>query len=165
MVKTSRIKSSVFWLVPTAVLFISACSERPYFEQYLPVSKQGWHLDSAASFEVEIKDTTSTYAVLFNLRANDAYPYSNIYLFRSVFSDDGLEYQDTAQVILADAYGKWLGDGIGELKTFTRPFRAQPLRFNRRGTYTFKFVQGMRDTLLTGVEDVGLTIYKEENDE
>lgn len=154
--------SNIFWLVLIAVVFTTACSEKPFYEKYLPVSQQGWQLDSAAIFEVDIQDTTSTYAVLFNLRANDAYPYRNIYLFRSVWSEDGLEYQDTAKVILADAYGKWLGEGIGELKTFTRPFRAQPLRFNKRGTYTFKFVQGMRDTLLPGVEDVGLTIYKEE---
>lgn len=162
----TRIKSSKLLFLPFAVsLLLCSCQQKPYYENYLKVSEQGWHQDSAAIFEVEISDTTSSYAVIFNLRANGSYPYSNLYLFRTVSSEEGLEYQDTAQVILADQYGKWLGEGIGELKTFSRPFRAQALRFNRSGNYTFKFVQAMRDEYLRGVEDVGLTLYKEKDGE
>jgi gliding motility-associated lipoprotein GldH len=133
------------------------------YESYLDVNSKGWHQDSTASFEVTIDDTTAAYMVIFNLRANDDYPYSNLYLFREIQSETVLEYQDTAAVKLADEYGRWLGDGLGELKTFSRAYRAQPLRFNRRGTYTFSFTHAMRVEVLKGVEDVGLTLYKKED--
>ena len=142
---------------------VVACEPGPMYENYLLVESVGWHQDSTASFQVEITDTNAPYMVIFNLRANDAYPYSNLYLFREIRSEEGLEYRDTAEVTLADAYGRWLGEGIGELKTYSRPYRAQPLRFNRKGTYTFTFTQAMRTAQLPGVEAVGLTLYKEEN--
>lgn len=133
------------------------------YEKYLSVNTKGWYADSTAKFEVTIEDTTVPYLVVFNLRANDNYPYSNLYLFREIKSEGRLEYQDTALVTLADQYGRWLGDGLGELKTFSRPYRAQPLRFNRKGNYTFSFTHAMRNEVLQGVEDVGLTLYKKEN--
>lgn len=146
-------------------LAIIACEPQPYYESYLPVTKDGWFADSIARFEVEIEDTLSSYMVIFNIRANSDYPYSNLYLFRSIQSEHGLEYHDTANITLADPYGRWLGDGIGELKTFQRVYRNQPLRFSKPGTYTFEFVQAMRMEPLVGIEDLGLSIYKEEHGE
>lgn len=146
-------------------LVLFSCQEQPIYEKYLSVNAQGWHADSTAKFEVSIEDTTAAYVVVFNLRANDNYPYSNLYLFREIKSEGGLEYQDTALVTLADQYGRWLGDGLGELKTFSRPYRAQPLLFKRQGKYTFSFTHAMRHEVLQGVEDVGLTLYKNENGE
>lgn len=150
------------WLLLLSIA-LSGCQEQPYYEQYQEVAPSGWHKDSVKSFAVEIEDTTATYAVIFNLRANSQYPYSNLYLFRNIGSEAGKEYADTANLTLANAYGEWLGTGVGDLKTFSRPFRAQPLRFNRRGTFRFNFTQAMRRDTLPGVEDVGLTLYKQEN--
>jgi len=118
-----------------------------------------------ARFEVEIEDTMSFYAVFFNLRANNNYPNSNLYLFRTIYSEEGIEYRDTANLTLADPYGRWLGEGVGDLKTFQRIYRKQPLRFAKPGTYTFEFVQAMRIDPLQGVEDIGLSIYKQGNGE
>jgi gliding motility-associated lipoprotein GldH len=151
-------------LVIALAFLFSSCDESPYFEEYLSVGEKGWQADSIASFQVEIEDTTCSYALVFNLRANDDYPYSNLYLFRKILSEESTEYADTAQIFLADAYGRWLGDGIGSLKTFQRPYRREPLSFRKKGEYTFEFSQAMRANALNGVEEVGLTIYKIEND-
>lgn len=158
-----RHKSLAALLFVSLAAFFSSCDEKPYFEEYLSVDESGWLADSSASFQVEIEDTNSSYAIVFNLRANDNYPYSNLYLFRKIRSEKITEYADTAQIFLADAYGRWLGDGIGELKTFQRPYRREPLSFRKKGTYTFEFSQAMREKALTGVEEVGLTIYKIED--
>lgn len=146
------------------ILLHGACEQSPVYEEYLQVEEKGWHQDSTAEFQVEIADTSRPYVVQFNLRANDQYPYSNLYLFREVSSAADLEYRDTAQIILANRYGEWLGDGIGDLKTFQRPFRNQPLLFNEPGVYTFSFTQAMRETRLEGVKSVGLTIYPYRNE-
>ncbi len=149
------------YLIALLGLFlISSCGERPYYESYLEVKEGTWYADSLASFEVEIEDTLSSYPILVNLRANDKYPYANLFLFRKIYSEEGLEYSDTVEFKMADAYGRWLGEGVGELKTFTRVYRKEPLRFNRAGTYRFEFIQAMRMDPLPGIEDVGLTIYK-----
>ena len=151
-------------LVALLVLLGTSCKQSPVYEEYLQVGEEGWHQDSTAEFKVEIEDTTNPYVVQFNLRANDNYPYANLYLFREVSSAADLEYRDTAQIILADRYGEWLGEGIGDLKTFRRPFRNQPLRFNEPGAYTFSFTQAMRKDQLEGIKSVGLTIYPYTNE-
>jgi len=158
----SAIRCSSF--VGLLILLSSACKQSPVYEEYLQVDQKGWHQDSTATFEVEIDDTSRPYVVQFNLRANNNYPYSNMYLFREVSSAADLEYRDTAEIILANRYGEWLGEGIGDLKTFQRPFRNQPLRFNEPGTYTFSFTQAMRENRLEGVKSVGLTIYPYRNE-
>lgn len=144
-------------------LGLLACEESPYYESYLPVSEEGWYADSIARFEVEIEDTLSYYLIFFNMRANNDYPNSNLYLFRSIYTDGNLEYRDTANLTLADPYGRWLGEGVGELKTFQRVFRREPIRFSKPGTYTFEFVQAMREDPMVGIEDIGISIYKKEN--
>lgn len=156
-------KAKVYLFALLLGLSLVACEETPYYESYLPVNEAGWYADSAARFEVTIEDTLSYYLIYFNLRANNDYPKANLYLFRSIYSDGNLEYRDTANLTLADPYGRWLGDGIGELKTFQRVYRREPLRFSKAGTYTFEFVQAMREDPIIGIEDLGLTIYKQEN--
>ncbi len=141
-------------------LGLSSCEEQPFYEAYLEIEKGAWQADSIARFEVEIADTLSSYPIVINIRANDDYPYSNLFLFRKIYSEDGLEYSDTAEFKMADPYGRWLGEGVGELKTFKRVYRREPLRFRRAGAYRFEFVQAMRQDPLPGIEDIGLTIYK-----
>jgi len=159
---TIRQAKSIF-LLPLLLLFFSSCGEEPFYEEYISVNDAGWIADSIASFELEVDDTVSAYRVVLTFRANNDYPHSNLYLFREILSEDGLEYRDTANFILADPYGKWLGDGMGELKTFARLFRRQPLRFNKKGTYRFRLEQAMRVDTLKGIKDIGISIYKEAN--
>lgn len=148
------------FLALMALLMLVACDPKPIYEEYVSVPGNEWSADSTLSFEVNIEDTTAVYQVVWHLRNNDNYEYSNIYLFRNVKSNRGVEFADTAQFMLADLYGKWLGKGIGELKTNTWPFKNGYLQFKHSGKYIFSLQQAMRTDKLKGVEDVGLGIYK-----
>ena len=152
------LKNRLKLLVAAGLLW--ACGPTPMYEEYVSVPENSWDADSVVSFEVEIEDTTSVYQIVWYLRNNDDYEFSNIYLFRDVYSLKGPEFADTANFMLADAYGKWLGKGIGELKTNTWPFKNGYLQFKHSGTYVFNLQQAMRTSTLIGVEDVGLGIYK-----
>jgi gliding motility-associated lipoprotein GldH len=158
------IRKTLLGLFALSLVLVS-CGEKPYYETYIDTDKEGWKKEGIAKFELEIEDTNSAYLVYFNLRANSNYTFSNLYLFRKIYSEDGLEYSDTAELTLADPYGKWLGEGLGELKTFSRIYRKEPLRFNRPGIYRFEFTHAMRENPLQGIEDIGLTIYKKEHGE
>lgn len=139
---------------------LTACGPKAVYEEYVDIPKKGWYKDSAVSFEVDVKDTSAAYEIVWYLRNNDQYEYSNIYLFRNVRSKRGTEFADTAQFLLADPYGKWLGKGVGELKTNTWPFKTGYLRFRHGGKYIFTLQQAMRTDYLKGVENVGLGIFK-----
>lgn len=141
---------------------LSSCSSKPYYEEYIEIPSTGWNADSTAKFKVKIDDTISDFLIGINLRNNNQYPFSNIYLFREIYSPQGLEFRDTMEFILSDAYGKWLGKGVGELKTNQWQFAGRGLRFKKRGNYTFTLTQAMREENLLGLEDIGITIFKSE---
>ena len=127
------------------------------YDSFVPI-QNGWHSDSVLTFEVPVKDVESQYYVSMRVRHNADYPYQNLYLFRTISSATGIEYQDTVDLTMADDRGKWLGEGVGELKTMAFAYGRGGLRFTNIGKYTFTLQQGMRDTLLPGITDVGLTI-------
>ncbi len=150
-----------FALVGCVILF-SACTDTAVYRDSAVFSAQEWHQDSAVTFQVEVTDTIGKYRILIDLRNNSNYPYSNLFLFRQIESKQGVEFADTAQYLLADRQGKWLGKGSGAIKSSTFSFKAQALRFTKMGTYTFTLQHGMRDIYLKGVEDIGLRIIPEE---
>lgn len=151
------------FLVLTLV-FLSSCGKAPMFDSYVSI-KNGWHSDSIISFNVPVNDIEAAYYVSMSVRHNADYPYQNLYLFRTISSASGIEYQDTVDLTLADDRGKWLGEGIGELKTMAYGYGRGGLRFTTMGKYTFTLQQGMRDTLLAGITNVGLTIERIEEQE
>lgn len=145
-------------------LLLGACGKAPVFDQYHQMHNS-WHKDSVISFTVAITDTSAPYGINVKLRHNAQYPFSNLYVFRKIESASGVEYQDTANFELADPSGKWLGHGVGELKTVVRRYRKEAVWFSTPGKYTFTLQQGMRVDALPGVEEIGLEVLKldEEN--
>ena len=152
--QSGTLKNSFLLLL---VALCTACGDGPMYDSFKPVSG-GWHQDSIMAFTVPITDVNERYLVTLKLRHDASYPFSNLYLFRKIESVDGLEYQDTVDLILANNQGKWLGDGVGEVKTMIWPSRANTLKFNAPGNYTFTLQQGMRTPVLEGIIDVGLEV-------
>lgn len=139
-------------------LAIWSCSNNSIYDQYLPLAKNQWHLDSIANFDIEVDDTAAVYMVYLKMRHNQNYPYRNIWFFRTIKSKRGIEYTDTINYVIADESGKWLGKGIGELKHVIMPFKTEALQLKRSGKYTFEVQHGMKDSLLPGVTEIGLEV-------
>lgn len=152
--RTALLQNSAVILL---LLFLASCSNDAMFDVFAPIN-DGWHQDSIVQFTVPVKDTSANYAILVKLRHDANYNYENIYLFRTISSAEGIEYQDTVDLKMADDRGKWLGEGVGEIKTMAWAYGRGALRFNNVGKYTFSLQHGMRDTVLNGVINVGLTI-------
>ena len=151
------------------LLFIAATwackQDHVVYDTYISVNPKGWHADSIADFTITIEDTTAQYAVYLKMRHNNSYAYRNIWFFRTITSKRGVEYTDTINYVLANNMGKWLGSGIGENKHVVMPLRTEALRFNKPGKYQFSFQHGMKDTVLEGITEVGLEVFKKDNDE
>lgn len=143
------------------VLF-SACDGSRIVDEYLEIPGKSWDKNDSYRVEFEIDDTESLYDMIIKLRHNNSYNYSNIYFFVNVTSPEGFVQVDTVQYLLAEPTGKWLGDGVGELKTNLFLYGDQ-VRFPKEGTYTFEIVHGMREEQLEGFEDIGLRVAKSEN--
>lgn len=153
------------YILCLALAGLYGCGNKPYYEAYVEIPESGWRADSIITFDVTVDDTSAGFLIQLNVRNNSSYPYQNIFLFREIHSPRGIEFRDTAEYPIADAYGKWLGEGLGELKTHQWAFSPRALHFRKSGKYTFSVQQAMREESLKGIEDVGLTIFKASSSE
>jgi gliding motility-associated lipoprotein GldH len=152
-----RTLRSFFWMT-FAMVLLTSCKDDAIFDQFVTLPEKGWHEDSVMTFSVEITDTVSRYEIFLTIRNTEDYPFSNLFLFREIETRNELQFRDTAQYLLADRFGKWLGKGLGALRTNTFIYKNQALRFTHMGVYTFTLQHGMREEWLPGITDVGLRL-------
>jgi gliding motility-associated lipoprotein GldH len=144
------------WLI--AFFFLaSACVNLNVYEKNEAIIGAKWPNNKIFRFEYISNDTLSTKNVEINLRHNDFYKYSNIYLFVTTIAPDGKSLKDTVEFTLANAEGKWAGSGIGNVYDL-RMFYRHNIRFGQEGKYIFYIQHGMRETELDDITDIGIRI-------
>lgn len=141
------------------VLINVGCSKNDIFFQYQTIESQGWNKDSLYTFDVNIDDTLAAYNLYVNIRNKGDYPYQNLWLFLNKTSPDSIQVSDSIECYLADQRGKWLGAGVGSTKEMSVLYQ-QNIRFQSPGIYHYKIVHGMRDTILIGINDIGIRVEK-----
>jgi gliding motility-associated lipoprotein GldH len=150
-------RSDLLIIIFIILALLSSCDQNQVFDEVVAVPPEGWSESDTLSFNVAITDTSAIYDVLLHIRNEKTYAYSNLWLFVETTAPNGQTIHDTLEVILADDEGEWLGRGIGNVNTLLLPYITQ-VKFKYRGIYTFSIIQGMRDTMLENVLNIGLRI-------
>ena len=150
-------KPKTILLLPV-LLFLTACNNA-FYDEHLPIDKEGWNPDENLRFNVEITDTVVPYNFFIDVRNDKNYAYSNLFLFITTVFPDNVVRRDTLECPLADPFGKWYGhqtyhhvDGRYQLHSH--------VIFPLKGTYTFQINHAMRDTILGGISNIGLHVEK-----
>lgn len=156
-------KRPVLNLIAISAMFVwlVSCDHSRVFEAYQPLPEEGWHKDSVASFEVDIKDTVQNHNLYINVRNDINYLYSNLWIFMQIEQPGEKITTDTFEVLLADQTGKWLGEGFGGKKNRQVLYNSN-VYFPVSGNYKISIQQGMRDELLENISDIGIRIEKAE---
>ena len=153
------IKLSNLVLFCTLILLFVQCNS-PHFYQDQQNIGESWNKDQAIKFEFDIKDSTSNYNLFLLSRNTNDYPYSNLYLFTKLVNPKGEEFTDTLQYYLAFQDGEWIGKGKN-LKEIYLMYR-ENLPIKDTGKYQLSIWHGMRDTNLSGINDLSLIVDKTE---
>lgn len=144
----------IWWLFPLWILSIS-CSQSG--ESYMVSVDNHWKKDEVKTLEFEINDAQNPKNIIFVIRNNSEYPYSNLFLISTLKIENKALKTDTLQYILAKPNGEWLGTGIGNVKEIWVQYKAG-FKFPSNGKYQVEIKQGMRKDTLKGIEDIGLQI-------
>lgn len=139
--------------------FFISCDKNRVFEENKEIPDHVWNVNNKLTFEANITDTISNHNFYINIRNADSYPYSNLFLFVTTKFPNGQLARDTVECTLADATGRWLGDGLGDLWDNKILFK-RGARFPLSGKYQFEFEQAMRVENLPLIVDAGLRIEK-----
>lgn len=128
-------------------------------EEVLP--DEGWYLDDSRSFDFHITDHTVPVDFFLQVRNNKDYPYRNMYVFVDIDFPSGSNRRDTVSFILATPDGRWVGEGGGSTYDNDVMFIRRAM-LPDTGRYSVRIGHGMRDSVLIGVERIGLIVEASE---
>ena len=153
-------------LLVLIMLFFS-CDEKQFFSEYKELDGS-WKKSDTLRFTFEQKDTLNPYHLFLNVRNNNDYPFSNLYLIVTM-KEPGKKPTikvDTLEYLMAKPDGTLLGQGFSDLKE-SKLWYLENFRFKRLGKYNVEVVQALRETgkfdgvsELRGITELGLTIEK-----
>lgn len=138
---------------------LAACGDAPVFQADTEVPDGLWAQAWQPEFSFEIADTVNGHDVFIDLRHTGDYAFSDLYLFVTVNGPGLPQARDTVECLLADPSGHWYGRGSGYIKS-ARVLYKRDKRFPRKGRYSIRLEQAMREDPLEGVIDVGIGVEK-----
>lgn len=142
------------FFVLSAVLSCRNASEKVYMKNL----DGAWNKKSEQKFDFQITDSRDPKNIIFVLRNNSEYPYSNIRLIVNFLDVKSKKKNtDTLNYILAKPNGEWLGKGFGDTKEIMFQYRLN-YKFPQDGNYSIGIIQAMRTDNLKGIEDIGVKI-------
>jgi gliding motility-associated lipoprotein GldH len=153
-----------FGLLLICAALLTGCMPSPYYQKQYSVPQNAWQYQFKPSFKFDITDTAARYNLSFLIRHTEAYPYSNIWVWVHIKQPGSDSFERSRiEIPLAEATGKWMGRGMGEIWEQSMPVttNANATIFNKTGTYEIQLEQNMRINPLPEVLQVGLRVEKE----
>lgn len=152
--------------VMAGLLLLASCDTNLVYSEYKSTDGGIWPRDEVVKFQFSAPDTVNSYHLFFNIRNDNQFPYSNLFLIASMNFPDGKVVQDTLEYKMALPDGSWLGKGAGSIKENALWYK-ENIIFPFNGVYTLELVHAMRKNgsvsgiqNLPGITDIGLEIKK-----
>ena len=144
------------------VCSLCGCLPSPYYQKEETVPGNAWSYNFKPVFSIDITDTQTVYQPYFLIQHTQAYAYNNLWIWLYIKTPgDSIVKKQRINVPLAEANGKWMGRGMGEIFEQRMPLNlGDSIKFNRKGTYTISMEQNMRINPLPEILHVGLRLEK-----
>jgi len=149
-------------------MIIWSCDSNRIYDEYESLPG-GWNKDSVISFDLPQIDSISDYNLFINVRNNNDYAFSNIFLIANIQFPHGKVITDTLEYQMAQPSGEWLGTGFGDVKE-NKLWYKERVNFNEPGQYKISIQHAMRKSgsetgieNLEGITQVGLRIENTQN--
>lgn len=150
------------------LFLVISCDKTRVFDEYKELDGK-WKKDNKVSFSFDQKDTVSKYNMFINVRNNNDYPYSNLFLIVQLQEPGSkLVKVDTLEYPMANPDGSLMGQGFTDIKE-SKLWYKENVRFHKAGKYTVTIQQAVRKggevpgvNELDGVTDVGFRIESTE---
>ncbi len=160
-------RKSIFLILSIVMILLDSCGlpENTITEEFQTIDKGIWGWNESKSYTFTVDDSTHYYNIYCGLRITGKYNYSNIWLIYELAESRNANnsslnslLKKQFQIELADQTGRWLGKGMSNLISYEQPLLIKTKL--KKGNYTFKLSQNMREDLLSGVNDVGIKVEK-----
>ncbi|HSP40385.1 MAG TPA: gliding motility lipoprotein GldH [Gillisia sp.] len=150
------------------IIVLWSCDSNRVYDEYESLPG-GWNKDSVITFSLPQIDSIPDYNLFINVRNNNDYAFSNIFLIANIQFPQGKVITDTLEYQMALPGGEWLGTGFGDVKE-NKLWYKERVRFNEPGQYKISIQHAMRKSgieegieNLEGITQVGLRIENTQN--
>ncbi|MGC1516943.1 MAG: gliding motility lipoprotein GldH [Maribacter sp.] len=157
-------RSLFFSLAVTFLLF--SCETNVIKSEYRSLDGAVWNKEEVLQFTFSEMDTLQEHDIYINVRNDNTFAYSNLFIIAALTSPEGRIVKDTLEYVMAEPDGTWLGKGNGSLKENTLWYK-ENIVFPTSGVYTIEVSHAMRKNGdvsgiigLEGITDVGIEILK-----
>ena len=155
------------WLVFFFLLsLMTSCGDPSEFNQYKTLENNFWKSGEKIEFAFEVKDTILPKNLYINIRNNNDYEFSNLYIITELKFPNHTLVIDTLQYEMADISGMFLGSGFSEIKENKLFYKEQKV-FPVSGNYALTIRHAMRKNgkinaieKLYGLQEIGFSIEK-----
>jgi gliding motility-associated lipoprotein GldH len=161
--KVNRIKPLLYTLI---VLCFFSCDSLREHDSYVSVVNNTWSFSEKITFPFVVTDTIQRKNLFINIRNNNEYSYSNLFLITQLEFPNGKKIVDTLEYEMTDVSGRFLGNGLTDIKE-NKLFYKENVVFPNSGDYKVSISQAMRKSgevkgikLLNGITEVGFRIEK-----
>lgn len=157
------IKTFVFFNV---FVLLNSCETNTVYSDYQQLNNGVWQVDDTIHFSFSEVDALEKYDMYFNVRNDNDFAYSNLFLITELNYPNGEIVSDTLEYEMALPDGAWLGKGFGSIKESKLWYR-ENIVFPDSGVYKLKILHAMRQngnvdgiSNLKGITDIGVEITK-----
>jgi gliding motility-associated lipoprotein GldH len=139
------------------LMALAACTKPALINETQEVPSGDWEFNDVKRFTHEVSDTLSPFNFYAQIRHSGNYEYQNLIIYFKTYFPNNTFIVDTIDCPMAEASGKWMGSGLGDLLDNQVMFKRN-LQFPLAGTYNFEIQHAMRPDTIHEIYDVGLLI-------
>ncbi|QXP56551.1 gliding motility lipoprotein GldH [Cellulophaga sp. HaHa_2_95] len=150
----------------SCLVLLVSCDASTVSSEYKSTPNGSWDKDDIKEFQITELDSTAHYDIFINLRNDEKYAYSNIFLIAELEYPNGASVKDTLEYEMTLPDGQWLGKGSGSIKE-SKLWYKENIVLPIKGVYNLKIAHAMRKNGrvegivdLEGITDVGYKIEK-----
>lgn len=143
-------------------LLLAACTDSSILVNKmtdLPNAK--WQYEEIPDFSFTVNKTNIYHQIDLKLKVYKDYPFENLYLLAHIRDPEGKSITQRLNFTLADITGKPTGVVNGNSITYELPLISS-FKASKPGVYFIALEQNMRDSIINGVQSIGLKVREGE---
>lgn len=146
-----------FLILFAIIISVISCDSNHVQDHYKNLPNV-WKKGDTITFTFKNPDTLKTYHMFLNLRNNNAYEFSNLFLIVALKTPSNNRTIDTLEYQMTAPNGEWLGTGFSEIKE-NKLWYKEAIQFKEKGNYTLTIEHAIRKNgNINGVEQLkGIT--------
>jgi gliding motility-associated lipoprotein GldH len=148
---------SRLYLAAVLVFLLSCTEEGKIADQMTEIPNGKWTYNQIPDFSFNVGNAGKYHDFFLKLRIQKSYPYENLYLLAHIRNPEGKVATQRINFTLTDDEGKPLGKASGDYISYELPM-FKDKKMDGNGQYFIALEQNMRDSVVLGVESIGVKV-------